>query len=453
MQFLDRRDAGRRLAADLIPFADERPVIVALPRGGVPVGVEVARALGAPLDILVVPADCWSRTPVPSSATAPTPSSGLPGAPTTQATFEATLAQESEELRRRVERYRDGRPPISVSGRTVIVVDDGLATGLTDLAAVRALRKRGARRIVVGVPVGASQSVDMLAEEADKVVCVTVPQRLFGVGIWYRDFTPVSDEEVLALLAEAAGDATTPAAPTPTPTPASSPTPPTPVTADTSSEELSFDLGGVRLAGTLTMPASPSGLVLFAHGSGSSRLSPRNRAVAKALSDAGLATLLFDLLDEQEAQRRELVFDIPLLAGRLEVVTRWALSQSRLQSLPIGYFGASTGAAAALRAAAEVGGAVVAVVSRGGRPDLAGDRLASVVSPTLLIVGGRDPEVLELNRHAAALLRCPHDLVVVDGAGHLFEGPGALERVAELATEWFQRYLISKPDEALSGVG
>jgi putative phosphoribosyl transferase len=213
------------------------------------------------------------------------------------------------------------------------------------------------------------------------------------------------------------------------------------VSASTVSEELSFDLGDVRLAGSLSVPESPHGLVLFAHGSGSSRLSPRNRAVAQALQGAGFATLLFDLLDEQEAQRRGLVFDIPLLAGRLEAITRWGLSRADLRSLPIGYFGASTGAAAALRAAVEVGEAVAAVVSRGGRPDLAGDCLASVVSPTLLIVGGRDPGVLELNRGAAALLRCPHDLVVVARAGHLFEEPGTLERVSELATGWFQRYL------------
>lgn len=153
----------------------------------------------------------------------------------------------------------------------------------------------------------------------------------------------------------------------------------------------------------------------------------------------------------QEALHRELVFDV-LLAGRLEVLTRWASSQPSLQSLPLGYFGASTGAAAALRAAAAIGDAVAATVCRGGRPDLAGDRLSSVVSPTLLIVGGRDPEVLELNRHAAANLHCQHDLVVVDGAGHLFEEPGALERVAELAIEWFQRHLVSEPREALSGV-
>jgi putative phosphoribosyl transferase len=231
MQFLDRHDAGRRLAAELAPLADEQPVVVALPRGGVPIGVEVARALGAPLDILAVRKLGAPRNPelgvgaVAEDGTGVLDprSAGMLGM--TKAMLDATLAQESRELRRRVERYRGGRPSINVSGRTVIVVDDGLATGMTDLAAVRALRKRGAHRIIVAVPVGSSESVATLAEEADRVLCLVIPQRLFGVGMWYRDFTPVSDEQVLALLAEAAGDTADAVAPTQ----ASSPRPPTAV--------------------------------------------------------------------------------------------------------------------------------------------------------------------------------------------------------------------------------
>jgi predicted phosphoribosyltransferase len=208
MQFRDRRDAGRQLAAKVMHLADERPVVIALPRGGVPVAVEVARALRAPLDILAVRKLGAPGNPELGVGAVAEDGAGVfdPRSAAmlgmTQDALEATLAAESQELRRRVERYRDGRAPIPVKERTIIVVDDGLATGLTDLAAVRTLRSRGARRIVVGVPVGAGQSVDMLAQEADKVVCITVPHRLFGVGMWYRDFTPVSDEEVLALLAE-----------------------------------------------------------------------------------------------------------------------------------------------------------------------------------------------------------------------------------------------------------
>jgi putative phosphoribosyl transferase len=462
MQFLDRRDAGHQLAAELISYAAERPVIVALPRGGVPIAVEVARALGAPLDVLAVRKLGAPGNPelgvgaVAEDGTGVLDQRSAEMLGMTQAMLDATLARESEELRRRVERYRDGRASIPVGGRTVIVVDDGLATGLSDLAAVRALRKRGAQRIIVAVPVGSSESVSMLAEEADEVRCLVIPRRLFGVGMWYRDFAPVSDEQVLALLSEASGDTASPEMPAPetpapeTPAPEGARTPPNALGESPVTEELAFTLGDVRLAGDLTVPASASGLVMFAHGSGSSRLSPRNRAVARALNGAGLATLLFDLLDERESSRRELVFDVPLLADRLETVTRWASAQPQLQSLPIGYFGASTGAAAALRAAGEIGGGVAAVVSRGGRPDLAGDSLPRVVSPTLLIVGGRDLEVLELNRRAAARLRCHHDLVVVEGAGHLFEEPGTLERVAELAVGWFRRHLSSERHGALS---
>ncbi len=425
-------------------------MIVALPRGGVPIAVEVAHALGAPLDVLAVRKLGAPGNPelgvgaVTEDGTGVLDQRSAEALGMTQAMLDATLARESGELRRRVERYRDGRAPISLSGRTVIVVDDGLATGLTDLAAVRALRKRGARRIIVAVPVGSSESVSMLTVEADEVVCLEIPRRLYGVGMWYRDFEAVSDEEVLALLADASGPLNVPSQASASRPPSTAPA--RDVGGDASARELSFELGGVRLAGDLATPAAASGLVLFAHGSGSSRASPRNRAVAGALNRAGLATLLFDLLEDTEASRRELVFDVPLLAGRLEAVTRWAGSDPRLRRLPIGYFGASTGAAAALSAAAALGDRVAAVVSRGGRPDLAGEDLASVVSPTLLIVGGRDPEVLELNQKAAARLGCAHDLVVVGGAGHLFEEPGTLERVAELATAWFRRYLPSERD-------
>ena len=195
----------------------------------------------------------------------------------------------------------------------------------------------------------------------------------------------------------------------------------------------------LRLAGDLRLPEPAAGLVVFAHGSGSSRLSPRNRQVAEALNEAGFATLLFDLLTPEEELDRANVFDIGLLARRLLAVTRWVWGRPELRPLPVGYFGASTGAAAALRAAAELGGELRAVVSRGGRPDLAEASLGEVVSPTLLIVGGADRQVLELNEAAARLLRCEHEVAIVPGATHLFEEPGTLERVADLAAEWFAR--------------
>jgi len=198
-----------------------------------------------------------------------------------------------------------------------------------------------------------------------------------------------------------------------------------------------IEIGPLRLRGDLTVPDSALGVVLFAHGSGSSRLSPRNRAVAVALNRAELATLLFDLLTEVEADDRRLVFDISLLAARLKSAVAWARRQPFVAGLPIGLFGASTGAAAALVAAAGLKDQIGAVVSRGGRPDLAGTRLGEVEAPTLLVVGGDDRVVLDLNRAAQRQLRCRTSLEVVPGATHLFEEPGALEAVAKLAGEWF----------------
>jgi len=197
----------------------------------------------------------------------------------------------------------------------------------------------------------------------------------------------------------------------------------------------------IGLDGTLAVPEGATGLVLFAHGSGSSRLSPRNAHVASALRAAGIGTLLFDLLTEDEAADRRLVFDIRLLAERLAAAAQWAGRQKRLAGLSIGFFGASTGAAAALVAAAASPETVGAVVSRGGRPDLAGASLAAVTAPTLLIVGGDDREVLALNREAFAALSCPKSLKVVPGATHLFEEPGTLESAVERAANWFTEYL------------
>lgn len=200
-------------------------------------------------------------------------------------------------------------------------------------------------------------------------------------------------------------------------------------------------VGPQRLPGSLDVPLQPRALILFAHGSGSSRHSPRNRQVAQVLHGCDLATLRFDLLTEDEADEGSNAFDITLLAGRLLQALEWQRGQPSLSALPCGLFGASTGAAAALAAAAEEATAVYAVVSRGGRPDLAGAALPRVVAPTLLVVGGNDPEVLRLNRAALSALRSECELAVVPGATHLFEEPGTLEAAARLAADWFVAHL------------
>lgn len=213
-------------------------------------------------------------------------------------------------------------------------------------------------------------------------------------------------------------------------------------------EEVTIRSGGVRLDGLLGLPPSPRGVVLFAHGSGSGRFSLRNNFVARRLQEGALATLLIDLLERSEEDDRRKVFDIDLLADRLLLAKAWLAEDARTAAFPIGYFGASTGAGAALQAAARDPVSIGAVVSRGGRPDLAEVYLPRVTAPTLLIVGGEDEPVIEMNREASALLRCPKDLVIVPGATHLFEEPGALEQVAGHALHWFQQYLMQAPSHA-----
>jgi putative phosphoribosyl transferase len=216
-----------------------------------------------------------------------------------------------------------------------------------------------------------------------------------------------------------------------------------------SEKSVNIDVESAVLPGDLVRPPGAKSLVIFAHGSGSSRLSTRNRFVAEQLQKEGIATLLFDLLTEEEDETYENRFDIPLLTDRLVSVTRWLREGARAKKLgtlglPMGYFGASTGAAAALGAAAHLGAEIGAVVSRGGRPDLAMESLAEVRAPTLLIVGGRDDVVIELNRKAYALLKAEKELSIVPGATHLFEEPGALEEVARLAGAWFNKYLSKR---------
>ncbi|MFI8793340.1 phosphoribosyltransferase family protein [Streptomyces sp. NPDC055105] len=433
MRFTDRTDAGRRLAAAVQHLRDEEPVVLGLPRGGVPVAFEVARALGAPLDVIVV-----RKLGVPYQPELAFGAIGEGGVRVLNDDvvrhcgiepdhIAAVERAERQELERRARRYRGGRPASAGEAHTVIVVDDGIATGATAAAACQVVRAQGAARVILAVPVAPPDAVRRLSAVADDVVCLSV-QPLFGsVGEWYSDFSQTTDEEVAACLARAVAD------------PAR--VRPAPVTTD-----VEVEAAGVRLAGDLARPEGVAGLVMFAHGSGSSRHSPRNRAVAEVLQEAGLGTLLFDLLTPAEEADRNNVFDIGTLAGRLAGATRWLRDR---ESAPIGYFGASTGAAAALRAAAddpEIG----AVVSRGGRPDLAGPRLDDVRAPTLLIVGGADVMVLDLNRAAQAQLRCENRLEIVPGATHLFEEPGALDRVADLARQWFTTHLTAGSDPPTS---
>jgi len=428
MLFVDRADAGRHLARQLRHLRGADVVVLGLPRGGVPAAFEVAQELRAPLDVIVV-----RKLGVPFQREYGFGAIGEGGARIiddhvvrqTRLTGQEIAEVEAGEraiLERRVSQLRGGRPPVPLAGRTVVVVDDGIATGSTARAACMAARARGARRVILAVPVGSVEGAASLRRDADEVICLHAPAQFFAIGQWYGDFSQVTDEEVAMILDKAAAYAGL-------------------GHAEADPSEIAVDVGGARLPGSLAIPDLASGLVIFAHGSGSSRRSPRNRFVAAELNRAGLGTLLVDLLTSDEELSRAYVFNIALLAARLAGITGWLRAQPGTAAIPVGYFGASTGAAAALWAAAGSPRLpVTAIVCRGGRPDLAGPRLAQVDAPTLLIAGGADQVVLDLNRQAQAQLRCENRLEIIPGATHLFEEPGALRQVADLAADWFSSH-------------
>jgi len=425
MIFKDRTDAGRVLAGLLRTYAYRDDVVVlALPRGGVPVGYEISRALKVPLDIFVV-----RKLGVPGHeelAMGAVATGGILhlnydaitafqiGADT----ISRVSAIEEEEIRRRERVYRGERSPLRVEGKIVILVDDGLATGSTMRAAIAALRQWKPARIVVAVPAGALEVCKEIGQEADEAICAATPESFHAVSQWYADFRQTTDEEVRDLLSR-----------------------------PSESASVKIGVNGDVIQGDLTLVAPARGTVIFSHGSGSSRQSPRNRYVAGVLNQHGISTLLVDLLTAEEEVRDNKTlkhrFDIELLAERLVRATDWVMKHPLLSTHGVGYFGASTGAAAALVAASARRDIVQAIVSRGGRPDLAGEALSKVVAPTLLLVGDLDQTVVRVNREAAGEMPGETKIELIPGATHLFEEPGALERVAALASEWFEKKLIS----------
>ena len=447
--FRDRADAGQKLSAHLDAYRRASPIILGLPCGGVPVAYEIARALGAPLDVCVV-----RKLGAPMQPELGLGAVGEDGAlyvdretmdrlDVTEEELRDIIATKQAAVERQVQRFRGGTRPLDVRGRTVIVVDDGVATGGTARAALQTLRTRGAGSIVLAVPVGASETLDELAAIADEIVCLHPEETFYAVSPWYEDFSATTEGDVIELLARSRSELAR-ARLERSPGRRASPAPPgrTAIVRD-----VQIPVDSAWLDGRLTIPPNPRGLVIFAHGSGSSRHSPRNQYVASILHEAGLATLLFDLLTEAEeeidARTAHLRFDIPLLASRLVAATDWAHQDRDTRSLDLGYFGASTGAAAALVAAAELPDVVHAVVSRGGRPDLAEASLGDVQAPTLLLVGGLDGEVLTLNRETLYFLGCEKLLEIVPEATHLFEEPGTLDQAATSAAKWLTSHLHS----------
>jgi len=422
--FIDRGDAGVRLAKALAPLRGKHPLVLGIPRGGVAIGRAIADQLDGDLDVVLV-----RKIGAPGHeefAIGAIDESGHMQVSRDAAQVGADARYLQQEATRQLDRlwqrrrlYSPHRSSMDPKGRLVIVVDDGLATGATMQAALTAVRRHHPARLIAAVPVGSRRSLASIRALADDVICLSTPDDFHSVGQYYLAFPLVEDTEVIQLLhrsdhVEGAADGV--------------------------EMIMHFAVDGVSLEGDLQRPPRAKGLVVFVHGSGSSRRSVRNRYVAGVLQHRGFATLLFDLLSVDEDKAGSERFDIDKLSRRLDAVLQSIRMDDALRDLPIGLFGASTGAAAALVAAArreDIG----AVVSRGGRPDLAGSAmLPQVRAPVLLIVGGADDQVVGLNRATLAVI--PHaDLILVPGATHLFEERGALERVAELAADWFTRWL------------
>jgi putative phosphoribosyl transferase len=447
--FRDRVDAGKRLTKELKRYAGRDDVVVlALPRGGVVVGFEVARALSAPLDVFVVRKlglpgrEELAMGAIASGGVRVLNEEVVRWNRVSDSMIDAVALREQRELERRELLYRSGRPMPDLRNKTIVLVDDGLATGTTMRAAVIALRSFKPAHMIIAVPTGPPETCKEFEEEVETVICATTPQPFWAIGIWYEDFRQTTDEEVQRLLSAAARFTT-------------------PVISNRNEEngmgrssktllkehEVGIDAGLVTLKGHLSVPDGAQGIVLFAHGSGSSRFSPRNQFVARGLREGGLATLLLDLLtteeEEADVDTKQYRFDIALLASRVVSATDWLLRQPLSADLRIGYFGSSTGAAAALIAAAKRPDAVGAIVSRGGRPDLAMADLAKVKAPTLLLVGDKDTLVIEFNYDALARIHAEKKLEIIPGAGHLFEEKGALQKVVHLARKWFVHHLTS----------
>jgi putative phosphoribosyl transferase len=429
--FMNRVDAGRRLATRLEHLRGQNLVVVGLPRGGVPVAAEVAAALGAPLDVIIV-----RKLGVPSNPEVAFGAIGEDGARVVNlevmelgrvsaSNLVAIETRERAEVERRAIRFRGNRVPKSFVGKTVVVVDDGLATGSTAKVACKVARARGAARVVLAVPVAPANWSEEMIDDADELICVETPDGFHGVGQWYADFSQTTDDEVQDCLRRSWADEHSNVVDKGKPMYACD------------EDDVEILIESTVLRGHLVVPENARGIVMFAHGSGSSRHSPRNRFVAGVLHSAQLGTLLIDLLTTEEQDLRSNVFDVELLGDRLIEVTRWLRRRPEAAAKPLGYFGASTGAAAAFWAAGDAYNNVDAIVTRGGRPDLTGPRLAAVTAPTLLIVGGNDKVALQHNNEAQLHLHCTNELAVVPQATHLFEEDGALLEVAELARDWF----------------
>lgn len=423
LPFADRSEAGRRLAERVRPLAVEDPLVLALPRGGVPVGAALARRLDADFDVLVVR------------------KIGLPGQPETgvgaiaenghvffddralarmrvpRQALSDTVALERDELDRRRRIYRGERSAPRIAGRDCVVVDDGVATGGTARAALRMVRQAGPSRLVLAVPVAAPEAVDELREEVDELVVLSAPDNFRSVGEWYRDFDQLSDGHVTALLAEHGRAHPRPDA----------------------ARGVRVRAGEVYLDGDLTTPDASRGAVVLAVGEG--RADPRWRAISSALQRSGYATLVLDLLTPPERSAGSGGADTGVLGERLGAAAAWLRRATDAADAPLGVLGSGGAAPAALVAAARSPRDVGAVVVHGGRIDLAEPHLGDVRAPVLILLEGRDSFVRELGEWARGRMGGPTDLRVMPGAEQLLHGAQEWRQVAVETLDWFDRHL------------
>ena len=436
MLFADRVDAGRALAGGLAHLQHEDVVVLGLPRGGVPVAYEVAEALGKPLDVIVV-----RKLGVPFQPELAMGAIGEGGTQVLDRSLAARIGVTETELqiveRRerailedRVARLRRGRRRLDLTGRVAVVVDDGIATGATARVACQVARSLGAALVVLAVPVAPAGTVGLI-READEVVTVSTPARFSSVGEHYLDFSPTTDEEVVCCWTPRPGGSAPGSRRGSSPTATS--TSGSPPTASSST-------------GTCTCPSRRPGWWCSPTAAAAAGRARATSSSPGCCSAAGLGTLLLDLLtpEEERGPRRTSSTSSCSPTG-WSPRPRWLAEPRRRRGLPVGYFGASTGAGAACGPPPSRASGVGAVVSRGGRPDLAAPRLGEVAAPTLLVVGSEDRTVLELNRQTMDLLRCPRELAVVEGATHLFEESGTLAEAALLAADWFVAHLLADP--------
>jgi putative phosphoribosyl transferase len=422
-KFRNRSEAGQKLSEKLRHLKPENPLILALPRGGIPVAAEIAKSLGAPLSLLLVKkvgvpwqpelaagAVCEGLEPIFNKSV-------LAATGLTPEDLRQIVVEKRDEMDLQKEKFGLTDEDLDVRNKTVVLVDDGVATGSSLRMALVALRRLGPKKIVLAVPVGPRATLIGFQSKVDEVVSVLDPEDLLSVGFWYEDFNQVSEAEAIALFKRARGEQHP----------------------RFHTQPVAVLLDHAEVKGDLRYQDLCKAWVVFAHGSGSSHASPRNQRVAKTLTEEGYGTFLFDLLTADEEVDRRNVFDMELLSERLILAKEWLKNQDQYQGEPLVYFGASTGAAAALIAASKDPAREIAtVISRGGRPDMAEDVFGKVHCPVLLIVGGKDGPVIHYNK--LALKGLPHaELKLVENAGHLFEEPGTLEEVERLCLEHLRK--------------